>query len=147
MSSCQHRLSVASSIAPVGEAVGVAPSVNQTQEANVEVTLTRAFRQKLAEHGELGIDSSALQLESKVVAVSSAPLVASVGRLPNYRLSLAVEVVLRREGLEQKRFQLSTQDDYPAGADALFSETNRAIALERATNTIATEALERLAQE
>jgi Lipopolysaccharide-assembly len=146
MSSCQHRLSVASSIAPTGEAVGVRPALNLTQEANVEVMLTRALRQKLAEHGELGVESSTLQLESTVVGVSSVPLVASTGRLPNYRLAVAVEVVLRRDGVEQKRVSLSAQDDYPAGADALFSETNRSLALERATNTITTEALERLAQ-
>ncbi len=144
-SACHYRLSSPSAISAPGTVVFVAMTTNRSQEVEFETAVNAALRQTLFESGQLGADSSAMRLESEILAVSSGPLVASAGRLPNYRLTASVELVLREGVLERKRLVVSAEEDYPAGADALYSETNRAVALQRAAETLAKEALRQLA--
>jgi Lipopolysaccharide-assembly len=143
--SCHYRMGMPASLHAGDEGVFVSPTQNVSGEMQVEAPMTAALRRAFFDSGQLGRDESPWHLESKLLTLSSAPLVASEGRLPNYRLTASIEVVLTERGEERNRAVVDAAEDFPAGADALFSETNRSLAIDRVTERLAQLALRQLA--
>lgn len=146
LSGCGYRV-----VAPVSELPGGLHSVrvpvfaNLTSEPGAEAFFTQALRESYLRAGRLGGAESAAQIDGALVGVSSQPLVASPGRLPNYRLLASVRLSLVRDGTQLSSITVSGGEDYPAGADVLASETNRGTALRRLAESLMREGAERLA--
>lgn len=118
---------------------------NQTSETGAEAHFTQALREALAQASALGDRGSEQSLEGTVVAVSSGPLLASPGRMPNYRLSASVVLKHVRGGAVLAQVTASGAEDFPAGADVLWLETNRAAALRRLADVVIRDGLDQLA--
>ncbi len=144
--SCGYRLAAPHSTLPGGVTrVHVPVLSNRTAEPDAEALFTRALRDHLHRAGRLADADAPARLVGELVSVSSAPLVASPGRLPNYRLTATLVVTLERDGAPPVRAEVSGGEDFPAGADVLWAESYRAAALARLADALAREALDRLA--
>ncbi len=146
VTACGYRV-----VAPVSELPGGLSSVhvpifsNQTSEPGAEAFFTQALRENYLRAGRLGGADAPGEIRGALVGVSSFPLVASPGRLPNYRFQASVQLTLVRNGVAVNTVSVSGGEDYPAGADVLSSETNRGAALRRLAETLMREGAERLA--
>lgn len=138
-SGCGYTVRSALSRLP-GEARAVEVPVleNRTSEPNAEVFVTQALRDVYQRAGLLGPGDC--RLEGALVELSSGPLIASPGRLPNYRLSGRAELRLLRGQVVLKAVSASAAEEFPSGADVLWSETYRALALRRLAEALAREA-------
>ncbi|MBL8921043.1 MAG: hypothetical protein JNJ54_19430 [Myxococcaceae bacterium] len=144
--SCAYRVVAPASELPGGlTSVHVPVFINQTSEAGAEAFFTQALRETYLRAGRLGGADAPGRVEGALVAVSSFPLVASPGRLPNYRFQATVKLTVVRDGAALNTVQVSGGEDYPAGADVLSSETNRGAALRRLAESLMREGAERLA--
>jgi hypothetical protein len=140
--SCVYRLRV-----PDGQLPRMAVPVftNQTSEPQLEAVFTQATREMLAQAGRLGTDAEASVLRGEVSQVSLAPLVRSPDRrLPNYRVTATVTLRLMRGAELLSQAQGSAAEDFPAGADILWLETNRGAALRRVAELAVRDALDKL---
>jgi hypothetical protein len=117
---------------------------NQTSEAGAEALLTEALREVYLRSGRLGGATAQARIEGVLVTVASLPLVASPGRLPNYRLQATVQLTLIKDEVVLKTVTVAGGEDYPAGADVLSSEVNRGTALRRLAESLMREGAERL---
>lgn len=143
---CGYRFRAPASDLPAGlPSVHVPVFSNTTSEPGAEAFFTQALREQYLRAGRLGNDGAPGRIEGTLLAVSSAPLVASPGRLPNYRFQATVRLVLFKEGVAVNTVQVAGGEDYPAGADVLSSETNRGAALRRLAESLMREGAERLA--
>ena len=77
------------------------------------------------------------------LAVSSTPL--SPTRPPTWRLNATVALTLKRGDQVVSALTVAGFEDYPSGADVLWSETNRGAAFRRLAATLMRDGLERLA--
>lgn len=143
---CGYRV-----VAPVSElpgglrAVHVPVFANQTSEPGAEAFFTQALRESYLRSGRLGGVEAPGRIEGVLLSVSSFPLVASPGRLPNYRMVASAQLKLVKDGAALNTVTVSGGEDYPAGADVLASETNRGAALRRLAEALMREGAERLA--
>ncbi|MBE2253838.1 MAG: hypothetical protein IAE78_30185 [Myxococcus sp.] len=143
---CGYRV-----VAPVRElpqglvSVQVPVFANQTSEPGAEAFFTQALRENYLRAGRLGGEDAPGRIEGVLLSVSSFPLVASPGRLPNYRFLASAQLKLVKNGVLVNAVTVSGGEDYPAGADVLSSETNRGAALRRLAETLMREGAERLA--
>jgi hypothetical protein len=143
---CGYRLRAPASALPKGlSAVEVPVFANATSEPGAEGFFTQALREHYLRAGRLGGAGAPARVEGTLLTVSSAPLVFSPGRLPNYRFQATVQLVLVRAGAVLDTVQVSGDEDYPAGADVVSSETNRGAALRRLADALMREGAERLA--
>ena len=143
---CGYRFTAPSSALPEGiQKVRVPVFVNATSEPGVEALFTQALRDQLLRAGRLGGDAEPATVEGRVLAVSSAPVVASPGRLPSYRLSALVNLKLSQGARAVTEVTVSGTEDFPSGADVLWSEANRGAALRRLADSLMRDGAERLA--
>ncbi len=146
VSACGYRV-----IAPVSElprglsSVEVPVFANATSEPGAEAFFTQALRESFLRAGRLGGAEAPGRIDGTLLGVASSPLVASPGRLPNYRLQATVRLNLVKDGAVIQSVQVSGAEEYPAGADVLSSETNRGAALRRLAESLMREGAERLA--
>jgi hypothetical protein len=141
-----YRVVAPSSELPAGvTAVHVPVFANQTSEPGAEAFFTEALRENYLRAGRLGDEGANGRIDGVLVAVASAPLVASPNRLPNYRFIATVQLTLFKDGVKVSSVQVSGGEDYPAGADVVSSETNRGTALRRLAESLMREGAERLA--
>lgn len=147
LSGCGYRLVPPSSTLPGGlTAVYVPLFTNATSEPGAEAFFTQALRENYLRAGRLGSENAPGRVEGAIVAAASAPLVvASPGRLSNYRFQVTVRLTLFRGGTVLDTVTVTGGEDYPASADVLSSETNRGAALRRLADTLMKEGAERLA--
>ena len=142
---CGYRFGVPlGRLAVDGRAVAAPLFENRTAEPGAEALFTAAAREALARAGTLAPRDEGLVLRGAVEDVSTAPLVAAPGRLPNYRLSATLAVALWKDGVQVAAATVTGHEESPPGADALGSETYRGLALRRLAERVAVEALERL---
>jgi hypothetical protein len=143
---CGYRFRAPASDLPTGlTSVHVPVFANATSEPGAEAFFTQALREHFLRAGTLGGEGAPGRIEGTLLAVSSAPLVSSPGRLPNYRFQATARLVLLKDGVAVNTVQVSGGEDYPAGADVLSSETNRGAALRRLAEGLMREGAERLA--
>jgi hypothetical protein len=146
VAACGYRV-----VAPVSELPGGLSSVhvpifsNRTSEPGAEAFFTQALRENYLRSGRLSGTDSLGEIRGVLWAVSSAPLVNSPNRLPNYRFQAIVQLTLLRSGVALSSITVSGSEDYPAGADVLSSEMNRGAALRRLAEGLMREGAERLA--
>lgn len=146
LTGCGYRVVAPASELPGGlRQVHVPIFANATSEPGAEGFFTQALRENYLRAGRLGDASAPGRIDGTIVSVSSFPLVASPGRLPNYRFQASVRLALVREGVALNTITVTGGEDYPAGADVLSSETNRGAALRRLAESLMREGAERLA--
>ena len=118
---------------------------NNTSEPGAEALFTDALRELYLRSGALGGESSEAVVEGTLVSVSSIPLVSTPGRLPNYRVNIVVSLRLLRGPQQLKAVTVSGGEEFPGGADLLWSETWRGAAIRRVAEEMMREGAERLA--
>ncbi len=128
-----------------GQAFFVPVFANDTSETGAEALFTQALRDVLAQASALGGSNADQVLEGTVTAVSSGPLLASPGRMPNYRLTASVVLRHKQGGRLVAEVTASGAEDFPAGADVLWLESNRAAALRRLAEVVIRDGLDQLA--
>lgn len=143
---CGYRFVVPDSVLPgTPERVRVPVFANDTSEAAADMLFTEATRELLLQAGKLGGEGTPHVLEGLVQSVNFTPVIASPSRrLPNYRLSVGVLLTLKKEGVVVGRAAGVASEDFPAGADVLWLETNKAAALRRAAAVAVRDALDGL---
>lgn len=143
---CGYRFTVPNASLPAGLSSVRAPLFeNRTSDPGAEAVFTEALRQHLHRAGRLGGEAAAGELRGVVVTLSTTPLVASPGRLPNYRLTATVDLQLFKGDAAVGRAQVTGSEEFPAGADVLWTETNRSTALHRLADELTREGLGQLA--
>ena len=95
--------------------------------------------------GKLADDSAEVQVEGTLLSISSTPLVATPGRLPNYRVNIVVALKLMRGPQQLNQVVVSGGEEFPSGADLLWAETWRGAAIRRVAEAMMREGAERLA--
>lgn len=128
-----------------GQAFFVPVFANDTSEPGAEALFTQALRDALAQASALGGRGADQVLEGVVTNVASGPLLASPGRMPNYRLSASVVLRHRQGGRVVAEVTANGAEDFPAGADVLWLESNRAAALRRLADVVIRDGLDQLA--
>ncbi len=137
-----YRIVAPNSVLPGGmSSVSVPVFINRTAEPSAEVQFTQALRESLMRAGRLGDDGSADSLQGEILAVSAGPLLSSVGRLPTYRLQCVIALTLKHGDAVVQRVDQPGFEDFPPGADVLWLETNRALALRRLADRVVADAL------
>ncbi len=144
LASCaSYRFVAPGSTLPEGvRSVSVPVFENATSEPGAEAPFTDAFRQGLQRAGRLGGDASEAVLEGKLLGVGSQTAIAAPNRLPTYRLAATLALKLTKNGRVLAQQTWTATEDFPSGADVLWSETNRQAALSRLAETMAHEGLE-----
>lgn len=144
--SCGYRFVAPGGPLPQGIRTVSAPVFdNRTAEPGAETFFTQAFREQLLKAGALGDEGADAEVRGALLSVTGFPLMASPGRLPSYRLTIVVDVQLRRAGKSVASVQVTGTEDYLSGADLLLTEAQRQTALRRAAEALMKEAYERLA--
>jgi hypothetical protein len=143
---CGYRFAAPGGALPEGVRSVQAPVFdNRTAEPAAEVLFTQALREQLARAGVLGADASEATVLGSLEAVSGAPVFATPGKLPTYRLNAAVKLRLLKGERVLVETDVNGAEDYLSGADLLLTEANRAAALRRLAETMMREGYERLA--
>lgn len=145
LAGCGYRFTAPGGPLPQGlKAVRAPLFENATQEPGAEVLFTQALREQLERSGTLGDSATEPHVRGAVTGISGGPLVSTPGRLPNYRLSATVRLVLVSKGADLVSTEVTGAEDYPPGADLLLTEANRAAALRRLADSMMREGYERL---
>ncbi|MBL9039377.1 MAG: LptE family protein [Archangium sp.] len=146
LTGCGYRFIAPASTLPAGlKSVHVPVFVNATPEAGVEALCTQSLRDVYLRNGLLGGEGADGRIEGTVVSVSSVPLTVSPRRLPNYRLAMVVTLKLMRGTTPIHAVTVTGGEEFPGGADMLWSETWRGAAMRRVIDNLMREASERLA--
>lgn len=146
LTSCGYRFVAPNSTLPKGvDKVQVPVFRNNTSEPGAEELFTDALRELYLHSGKLGDDSSETQIEGTLLSIYSTPLVASPGRLPNYRVNIVVALKLMRGPQQLNQVVVSGGEEFPSGADLLWAETWRGAAIRRVAEAMMREGAERLA--
>lgn len=143
---CGYRFVVPN--APAGlSSLSVPVFHNATTEPQVDALCTQALREHYQRAGVLGGDAAEATVEGVVTQVSSGAFLAAPerGAFPTYRLSAAVQLVLKKGGVVLRDVTVTGVEDYPSGADVLLTEANRATALRRLCDALMRDGAERLA--
>ncbi len=141
---CGYRFSVPNSRLPQNiRRVHVVPFDNRTAEPLIDQLATKALRDLLASTDRLGASDSNAVLEGKVLSVSAGPLMASrgLGQYPVYRMSMVVQLVLRKGDRLVWQSTMSGTEDFPSGPDVLLTEANRSAALMRLSEAVMRDAV------
>lgn len=142
---CGYRFAAPGSTLPEGVvAVHVPVLANATAEPGVEALVTAGLREGLFRAGRLA-DGGDVRLDGTVREVTSAVFIAPSGRQPTWRLSLVLELELRRGGRSLRSLRLTGHEEFAQGVDPLWTETYRGAAVRRLAARLSQEALERLA--
>lgn len=142
LSSGCYRVIAPNSVLPRGIASVSAPVfINRTAEPTAEVVFTQALRDALIRAGRLGDSSDVDSLEGEIVSISSGPILTASKGMPVYRLQCVMALTLKHQGVVVQRVDQPGFDDVPPGADVLWLETNRALALRRLAERTVNDAL------
>jgi len=143
---CGYRFVTPNSTLPKGvTAVQVPVFKNNTSEPGAEALFTDALRELYLHAGKLGDEGSEARIEGTLLSVTSIPLVATPGRLPNYRVNISVGLRLLRGPQLLNSIVVVGGEESPGGADLLWSETWRGAAIRRVAGDMMREGAERLA--
>ncbi len=143
---CGYRFLTPGSTFPGGvRTVAVPVFTNTTSEPGLEALLTGLVREHVLRAGRLANGTAEATLEGTVLGLSSSQPVLAVQGRTTYRVGLSLQLVLRKGGAVVGQATASGAEDYPAGADVLWTETHRSQALQRLAEQLAREALDRLA--
>lgn len=145
-SGCGYRFVTPNSTLTKGvEAVQVPVFKNNTSEPGAEALFTDALREQYVRNGKLGDENTETRVDGTLLSVTSNPLVGTPGRLPNYRVNIVVGLKLMRGPLQLNAIVVTGGEEFPGGADALWSETWRGAAVRRVAESMMREGAERLA--
>lgn len=146
LAGCGYRFVTPNSTLPKNvSTVQVPVFKNNTSEPGAEALFTDAMRELYAQNGKLGDENSESRVEGTLLSVTSSPLVATPGRLPNYRVSIVVGLRLMRGAQLVSSVVVTGGEESPGGADLLWSETWRGAAIRRVAESMMREGAERLA--
>lgn len=150
LAGCGYRFTAPNSELPGGlRSVSVPLFVNRTAEPGAELTFTSAAKEVLSRAGRLGGSASDGELEGTITTITGGPMLGSpeLGRQPVFRLSVGLNLVLKKQGQVLSQTSFVTSEEFPSGADVLLTEANRATALKRIADTALRDGLERLQQQ
>ena len=143
---CGYRFVAPNSTLPKGiEAVQVPVFKNNTAEPGAEALFTDALRELYLHNGKLGDENTEARVEGTLVSVASLPLVGTAGKLPNYRVNIVVQLQLVKGAQALTIITVTGGEEFPGGADLLWSETWRSAAIRRVAEAMMREGAERLA--
>lgn len=143
---CGYRFVTPNSTVPPGVAkVQVPVFKNNTSEPGAEALFTNALRELYLRNGKLGDENTEARIEGTLMTVSSVPLVSTPGRLPNYRVNIVVGLKLMAGDRQLNSIAVTGGEEFPGGADLLWSETWRGAAVRRIAESMMREGAERLA--
>ncbi len=145
---CGYRFVTPNSTLPKGVTwVQVPMFKNNTAEPGAEALFTDALREVYVRSGQLADSDTEAEarVEGTLLSVSSLPLVATQGRLPNYRVNIAVSLRLMRGPVQLNAITVTGGEEIPGGADLLWSEIWRGAAVRRVAESMMREGAERLA--
>lgn len=148
--SCGYRFTAPGGPLPQGIRAVQAPVLsNVTAEPSAETLFTQSLREQLIRAGTLGGDDADARIEGTITAVYQAPMLATPGKAPSYRLTASVELRLVKNGAVIGAANVNGEEDVLSGIaggdlSMLGTEANRQAGLKRLADSMMREGYERL---